>query len=308
MDFTSFGVVLNALGWLYWVLALAALGAALYWPKRTVLKATAALVVIAAFGYLPVSYLLRARAAEQQQQVAYAHFQMRCKDAGIRVTRSEEGIEGIYLMKLRPRFVNYDDQFTPDDVYGFDVGNTDYIKTFLRITEGADLKNQFGELPKHAKTGYRWVEAQEVNDGRLYRYTLAHKITQVKSDDEWAAAKRHRTDITRETYDVILERKPVTNAAARYGVNWADISTRNDREQWVAGGVVQVVDLETKQVIAERKGFMWDKAMGSRAGHRSPWGFARDTACPPFRQTEERRAYFDPLTSQFTQSVVKPLP
>ncbi len=308
LDLTHFGVVLDTLGWLYVVLALAALGAALYWPKRTVMKATAVLVVIAVFGYLPISYVLRAQEVKSRQLRAYEHFQMRCKDAGMRVTRREEGVEGVYLMKIRPVDVSLTNQFTPDDVYGYDGGGASYIKTFLRITEGADIKNQFGELPKHSHIGYRWVEAHDEKDGHLYRYTLAHKVVQILSDDQWGAAKKNDPNMRRQMYSLVVDQEPVTSVTAKYGINWADISTREDREHWVAGGIVEIVDLESKEVIAERKGYMWDKAIGSRAGHRSPWAFARDTACPPFRQTEERRAYFDPVTSQFTQSVLKPLP
>ncbi|MBC8088743.1 MAG: hypothetical protein H7Z40_15875 [Phycisphaerae bacterium] len=306
LDLTSFGALLSAIGWVYWIFALAALGAAVYWPKRPAIKATLALVAIAAFGYLPASYVLRIQTAEQRQRVAYTHFQMLCKEAGVRVARPGKGIEGVYLVKIRPDGVSSHDQFTPDDVYGHDAGGAEYIKTFLRVTEGANTKtNQFGEVPNIPKAGYRWVEAHDANDKRLYRYTLAYKAVQIKSDDEWAAVKKNYPDGTRENYDVVLEKKLVANTAARYSVNWVDISTRDDREHWIAGGVVQIVDLETKETVAERKGFMWDKGMGSLAGHRSPWLFAKDTVCPPFRPTEEGRAYW---TSQFTWSALEPLP
>jgi hypothetical protein len=89
-------------------------------------------------------------------------------------------------------------------------------------------------------------------------------------------------------------------------VTWADISTREDRARWVAGGVIQVIDLSTQEVIAERKGFMWDYGMGSRSGGRSPWAFAKDVACPEPRKTPDGRAYFDPVTSQFSQFVLSP--
>ena len=165
------------------------------------------------------------------QKVAYAHFQMRCKDAGIRTTQREEGVEGVYLMKLRPRYVNYDDQFTPDDVYGFDVGGMDYIKTFLRITKGADIRNQFGEPPKHPKGGYRWVEAHEANDRQLYRYTLGHKVVQTLSDDQWEAAKRNNLNIAAKCTTWLLSENPFLSCC-RYGVNWSDIHPRRSRHGW----------------------------------------------------------------------------
>ena len=63
-----------------------------------------------------------------------------------------------------------------------------------------------------------------------------------------------------------------------------DISTHEDRQHWIAGSSLKVIDLETDDVIAERIGYMVDRAQGSRAGNRSPWLFAADTACPDFHR------------------------
>lgn len=64
--------------------------------------------------------------------------------------------------------------------------------------------------------------------------------------------------------------------------------------------------MQSNEVIAERRGFMWDNGMGSRSGGRTPWGFARDQSCPEFRMTQERHAYFDPVSAQFAQAVLVP--
>jgi hypothetical protein len=65
-------------------------------------------------------------------------------------------------------------------------------------------------------------------------------------------------------------------------VTYDDISTLEDRQYWIAGSSLKVIDLETNEVLAERVGYMVDIKQGDRAGGRVPWLFAADHACPAF--------------------------
>ena len=85
-----------------------------------------------------------------------------------------------------------------------------------------------------------------------------------------------------EVYGFTLDRAPIREFTARFGVEWNDISTREDREHWIAGSSLKVIDLQTNEVIAERVGYMIDRGQGSQAGGRSPWLFAEQFACPSF--------------------------
>ena len=164
------------------------------------------------------------------------------------------------------------DQFTTDDVYGHDRGADDYIKSFLRVTQGADLKNEFGRpVPAQYLSGYAFVEALDPKDGKHYRFTLAHKVMGKRSTSDWDVAKKNVPGIGDEMIDIALEREQISARSARLGVTWADISTREDREHGVAGGVLQIVDLQSDEVIAERRGFSgigrWEAAQ--QVTHRS---------------------------------------
>lgn len=281
LDLTAFGSALRAVGVLYWLMTIIAVGAALWWTPRWFGKLAAALVVVGAFSYMPITHWLALREAREQQRAAFEHFEVRCKDAGERIERRETGVEGVLLMKVRPVSVSWDRQFESDDVYGHDAGAEEYIKSFLRVVAGAHLVNEVNV--KRYSQGYGWVEAPDPKDGKLYRYSLVGGVARFRSDETWAQAKKNiGPDVGREVYGLVLERQPIDKPTARYGVTWADISTREDRTQWVAGGVIQVIDVQTQEVIAERKGFMWDYGMGSRAGGRSPWFFAEHYACPAF--------------------------
>jgi len=97
-------------------------------------------------------------------------------------------------------------------------------------------------------------------------------------------------------YDYVLERTPAKGPQPRYGVTYDDISTREERDYWIAGSSLRVVDLHTNEIIAERVGYMVDWAQGSTVGGRSPWLLAADNACPEFSPRHG-------ATSQMFQSI-----
>jgi hypothetical protein len=75
---------------------------------------------------------------------------------------------------------------------------------------------------------------------------------------------------------------------------------------------LKVVDLQTKEVIAERIGYMMDVGQGNTSGGRSPWLFAADHACPTFHRYPNpvaRVPGFSVQTYQaedFVEKVLKP--
>ena len=98
---------------------------------------------------------------------AEAMFAERCKKAGEFIHRTADNVEGIFLFKVRPRGINYGDQYRMDDPYGRGVGGDGYIADFLY---GRDEKDSLVE--RDAKTrGYGYVEAIDEQDGKRYRYT-----------------------------------------------------------------------------------------------------------------------------------------
>lgn len=49
---------------------------------------------------------------------------------------------------------------------------------------------------------------------------------------------------------------PIKQISSRYGVTWEDISSKEDRDHWVAGGKCQIIDLQTNKVVAEVIGYV----------------------------------------------------
>ena len=62
---------------------------------------------------------------------AEAMFAERCKKAGVFIHRMAENVEGVFLMRLRPKEINFGDQYRLDDPYGDDIGGDGYFANFL---------------------------------------------------------------------------------------------------------------------------------------------------------------------------------
>ena len=201
---------------------------------------------------------------------AEAMFQERCKTAGEKIHRTVDNVEGVFLMKLRPEKDNFSDQFVLDDPYGRDLSLASLVKGQYRSTHSGTAYP--GSPPR---LGYTYVEAIDPQDGKRYRYTG-------RIEEPWQYDKNYLKGYQR----FVLDKTPATGPQPRYGVTYDDLSTREEREHWIAGSSLKVIDLQTNEVIAERIGYMMDPGQGSRGtgSGRSPWLMAADHACPSFQR------------------------
>jgi hypothetical protein len=237
----------------------------------------------------------------ERQAKAMAMWQERCKTAGEKIHKTVEDVEGIYLMKLRPNKRNFGDQFKLDDPY-----------TAKDVSIEALLLNRdmSGSLSMNASfsKGYSYVEAQDPKDGQRYRYTGGKRVVgQMDS-----TAPNVQIDLKRNPnfdlniYSFVVDKVPVPGKPPRYGVTYDDISTHEEREYWIAGSSLKVIDLQTNEVIAERIGYMVDWAQGSQAGGRSPWLLAAANACPAFPKDPGGHPFTGYQVREFAEKVLKP--
>lgn len=264
-------------------------------PRRAAAIACAVALVLSACSSAPSRHALGARLAK-----AEAMFAERCKRSGEFIHRTVEDVEGVYLLKVRPRGINYDNQFELDDPYGSDLGGDGYITSFVRGSYQANMRGMPapGSPPR---VGYRFVEAIDPKDGQRYRYTG-------RLEEPWQRDKSFLKGYVR----FVLDKALAPALAPRYGVTYDDISTREDREYWIAGSSLKIVDLQTNEVIAERLGYMMDRGQGNNSGGRSPWLLAANNACPSFFRDRPKpynapaSAYQDRQAQIFVEKVLKP--
>ena len=223
----------------------------------------------------------REREMRETRERGMQMWRARCERSGVFVHRRIEGVEGIYLINVRTRSnfgESREDQFALDDPYGHDSTGDYYILNFLRGAHHhpAGKPSPFLDAPRN---GYQFVEAIDPKDGKLYRFTG-------RIDEPWQRDKSYLKGYTQ----FVADKVPIEKRSARYGVKFEDISTKEERQYWIAGSSLKVVDLDTGEVLGERIGYMVDWAQGSKAGNRSPWLFAADNACPDFFHGLPRRA------------------
>ena len=228
-----------------------------------------------------------------RQKIAMAMFQERCKKAGEYIHKTVDGVKGIFLVKVRPQGINYHDQFAMSDPYGLDSRGDTYIKTFF---------SAFYQHSSGGRAGYRYVEAVDPTDGKRYRYTGVYKdVTHTQSVITGGDGKTRFT-----THDFVLDREVASGPLPRYGVTYDDLSTREDRDYWIAGSSLRVIDLQTGEVIAERIGYMVDRGQGDKSGGRSPWLLAANTACPAFPADSGGHPVQADQTRNFVTKVLRP--
>jgi|GEM_PF-608880 len=288
---------IRAFFWLYIITAVIALILAMVKPKTMLLRVVWSSVVLLVFVGLPYFKLKDNKAETALKEsneiykaklaVAEAAFNEHCKSSGEKVNKTVEGIEGVFWMKYRPISSNQGDQFKLDDPYGHDCSEEHCIRGLLKVSKGAELNPK--EAQEHSK-GFTYVEAIDPQDNQLYRYigVLKPKSTWTQEKLE-AYYKKLDRPIDPSDYGFGLERELITKNAAQYGITWEDLSTQEDRQKWIAGSTLQILDLKNNEVIAERIGYMMDRGQGSRGGFRAPWQMALRNACPAF--SDGQRTY-----------------
>lgn len=267
----------SMLSFFYWGAAALFLYLAIKKARTMTRKIVYAAVLIVAFGYWPTATVIAQQDAKRYREAAWAHFRERCKNAGEKIYRTVDDVEALFLLKPRKRPSEADlrDQYWMGDPYAFVLNPEVEVSRYLHYLN----QNNIPTKRQTNQPGYRFVETPNATGSGLLRFELL---------DSKEGLSTTRSDIRRSAY----------------GVSWDDISTKEDRGYWIAGSRLQVIDLSTKEVLAERIGYLFDHEFGSTTGSRAPWLHARlyagsKAACPPI----QRNAAMDRL---FVEKVLKP--
>jgi hypothetical protein len=275
---TSYLVDLLKLFWTgYGLIFLCVLAAVIaFAPSReTKIGGTLVLLLMAAW---PVWLYLEAKQQEarliKRNQAMWAHFEKRCKeDARITIKRVVENVDGVLIMKPRKVATEAElqDQFWMGDPYGY--SRSEAARPNILLSYADRGRYSFIEYPNPDDR----IDGAALAFVRLEGYGL-------DQNGDYQYSKKTMTG----------------NRKSKFGFDWDDISTPEDRAYWIAGGRMRIVDLETKEVIAEKVGYLVDPLQGGRVGG-STWHFSNSKSCP--QQVDE---YFK--TREFLYQVLKPSP
>lgn len=270
MGFEFFGkllsAMLNGMVILYWAaLALLLIGIARSKLTRSIKIILSVLLAGVMIGWPVRNEILlhqRQQAGRERLAKAEAIFEERCKTAGEKIYKTAEGVEGFYLVKVRKDDPNFTTNQNAEDPYGSsrDDSGDGFILSFLH---GRDAKGNRSRW-YNDRPGYRYIETIDPGDGKRYRYTGEMRPLREGADPQ-----------------MTFRKEPAPGLMPRYAVDFEDLTTPDERLQWIAGGALRVIDLETNEVMAERIGYMVDKGLGAKGGERSPWGYAAsEWSCP----------------------------
>lgn len=188
------------------------------------------------------------------------YFDHLCKtEAGEFIYKTVENVEGFYLMRPRERATDYE----MEHLYGLEAPyvevHGEYYSPEEYFVQPHMGKYQFLEVPV--------AKSQDASSyRRYYRDNNAHP------------GKQYQTAINGKAIFVpYVVAEVQTNALkSEYGVTWRGITRPHDRELGIAGSELIVLNLETNEILAVRRGF---KRTGGVRNLTGIWWLAGQT-CP----------------------------
>ena len=209
------------------------------------------------------------------------YFDHLCKtEAGEFIYKTVENVEGLYMMRPRNRLT--DDQlshlYTLEDPYGEISAEYDHPEEYF--VQPAIGKYQFLEMP--------------VFDKNLSK--VGRKYRQYYRDPNAHPDRNYQTAIGGRFVQVpyIVAEKEVDAPSSRYAFTWRGVRRSHDRELGIAGSELILLDLQTNDVMAVRRGFI--RSGGIRDNLSGIWWLTGQT-CP---KTSEKPNHW------FIREVFKP--
>lgn len=172
------------------------------------------------------------------------YFDHLCKtEAGEFIYKTVENVEGLYMMRPRKEATDYELEhlYALEDPYGYVLGEFDlpqdsYVQPAMGKYEFLEVPMTLPRVQKPSIDKYR----------RYYRDENAHPN------------RRYQTAVNGQFVFVpyIVAENTVAAIKSRYGYTWRGIARAHDRELGIAGGELIILDLQTQEVLAVRRGFI----------------------------------------------------
>lgn len=261
--------------------------------------------------------------SQQAREAAYANvqkgkalFEEKCRTvAGERIYRTVSGIEGIVLLKVRPRVGEREwaDPMWAGAAFALEATSEEYVSTFLGYEHSSSQKGE----PVSAKhrgyissdyqpqnpsnlEGYRFVDVVNEREQKRYRFTGSEQVVGKKDVNapavRMALAANPNYDLN--IYRYTLQRSVTSAPMPRYGVTFEDQIVPEHRALGVASSSVRVLDLSTNEVLGELTRYAWSPG-GPSVANPSPWLTAH--RCPAYTVGAEA------VTRKFVDQILVPL-
>ena len=206
----------------------------------------------------------RAKAEEAEWRKRYepakARFDQLCQNAGEKIYRTADNVDGILLPKVRGDDEKYQDnsynplkdQMWEDAAVESESKREGYIEEFL-------LRSNLS-FPR-----YIYADVLQ-KDNSIIRYSL-YKVNQ-----EWVEDKQ-------------LNPHP----RARYAVTYENDISWENRKHWIAGTTIKIIDTQTNELMAEKTMYAFVPELGYSKFEQNPNPWGRGMRCPSGESEFEQR-------------------
>ena len=205
------------------------------------------------------------KAAEwrKRYEPAKARFDQLCQNAGEKIYRTADNVDGILLLKVRGDDEKYQsnrynprkDQMWEDAAVESESKRERYIEEFL-------LRSNLS-FPR-----YIYADVLQ-KDNSIIRYSI-YKVNQ-----EWVEDKQ-------------LNPHP----RARYAVTYENDISWENRKHWIAGTTIKIIDTKTNELMAEKTMYAFVPELGYSKFEQNPNPWGRGMRCPMESEFKQRAVTF----------------
>jgi len=214
------------------------------------------------------------------------YFEHLCKaEAGEFIYKTVENVEGLYMM--RPRRVATDDELSHLDALEDPYGH-----------ENSEAKE--AEFQYVSPNRYSFVEAS-LSDQRELAWKKQYRHESYFKGPADSAKHVTYSGFNAKTMKAMVKQF-TANRKSRYGFTWRGVTRPHDRDLGIAGGELIVLDLETREVLAVRRGYI--RTGGVRDSSSGIW-WPTGQACPAYGYRNGLNKDFD-FSYWFIGKVLKP--
>ena len=206
----------------------------------------------------------RAKAEEAEWHKRYdpakARFDQLCQNAGEKIYRTADNVDGILLLKVRGDDEKYQDnsynprkdQMWEDAAVESEFDREAYIEEFL--------------LP-YTSSFPRYIYADVLQkNGLVIRYSRQ------KEDQNW-----------------VMDQQPTPHPRARYAVTYENDISWENRKHWIVGTTIKIIDTKTNELMAEKTMYAFVPALGYSELDQNPNPWGRGMRCPSGESEFEQR-------------------
>ncbi len=203
----------------------------------------------------------------KRYEPAKARFDQLCQNAGEKIYRTADNVDGILLLKVRGddekyqsnRYNPLKDQMWEDAAVESDWFRNGYIDGFLPYT----MRNF------QSSSGYTYVDVLQ-KDNSIIRYS-----------GDWQITLNHP-----------FHTEPNPKFPARYAVTYENDISWENRKHWIAGTTIKIIDTKTNELMAEKTMYAFVPELGYSKYEQNPNPWGRGMRCPDENSYEQKTVIF----------------